>query len=311
MSTSAGGGAPQELVYTPPVLPLRSALSAVCLCLSWCIGSVAAADAERCLAAHEIAQEQRLRGHYVDARAALLVCVQPECPRLVSRDCATWLGEVEASVSTVVFAVDDSAGHNLIHVRISSDGKVLSEQADGRALPLDPGVRTLRFEAEGYTPAEETVSIRESEKGRMVRVTLSPLAGAAPRNMRTADTHVDHSPRAPVATRHRRLVRSSYALSGLAAAGLGVGVFYALAGKRRYDNLVASCGREDGCSERATDAGALRYVVADVAFGVAGAAAVGALVSYLFARRLHDHGQLTVGVGGDGRSAGMSWRGAF
>lgn len=278
-----------------------AALTLVCA-----LTSRAAADAEQCLKAHEAAQEHRLRGHYVEARAELLVCVQGDCPRLVSRDCASWLGEVEASLPTVVFAVDDSKGGNLIDVRITKDGKLLTDKADGRALPLDPGVSKLRFEADGYAPSEQTLSIRESEKGRLVRIALEPLPEGS--GQRVASTSRDNFPGTPADVRKRRLLRTTYALAGVSTVSLAMGVIYGVAGKRRYDNLDESCGRD--CSQRSIDDGKLRYVIADVAFGVAGAAAVGAVTSYLFARRLADRSS-ALGVASDGKSTRLVWQGRF
>jgi hypothetical protein len=206
-----------------------------------------------------------------------------------------------------VFAVDDSTGRNLIDVRITSQGKLLSERADGRALAIDPGVRELRFEAEGYEPSQQTVSIREAEKGRLLRVTLTPLAPAAQTTTAAAPAPSQH-----VDLRTQRLLRTSYAMGAVTVVGLYFGVFYAVAGKRRYDNLEETCGVDDSCSQSSIDEGKLRYVIADVGFAVAGAAALTGALTYVFARRRADRAaQTPLVVGSDGRALYGAFRGQF
>jgi hypothetical protein len=239
-------------------------------CLLLCCLSTAAARAEdSCLSAHENAQRSRRDGHFIEARQQLLLCAQAECPRVVRNDCTGWADEVEASTPSLVFAVKSSRGGDLSHVRVSANGKVIAEQLDGRAIAVDPGVYELRFEADGHEPLSETISVREAEKSRFVRVALQ----AEP------PTLVAPQPSEP----ERVWPVSAIVLGGVAvaagASALGLGLW----GKREYDRLHDRCGRSCDDSEVAT--GKRAYIAADVMAGVAAASAIGALWIFIHDNR--------------------------
>src|SRR5262245_56106628 len=63
-----------------------------------------------CAQAYETAQRLR-EGHRLrEAREQLLVCARPECPALLRRDCAPWLGEVEAVLPSIVVVARTADG---------------------------------------------------------------------------------------------------------------------------------------------------------------------------------------------------------
>jgi hypothetical protein len=139
---------------------------------------------QQCLAAYADAQELRQAGELLAARERLLVCTKTGCPALTLKDCAGWLTEVDNSLSSAVFAVSDASGHDITDARVTTSGRTVSERTDGRAVMLDPGPHTFTIEAEGYESAESSVSLRESEKNRILRIQLnaapSPVAPVAP-----------------------------------------------------------------------------------------------------------------------------------
>src|SRR5688572_21249920 len=110
-----------------------------------------------------------MRGRYVEARDALLMCLSNACPKLLRSDCLVWLPEVEASLPSVVFAISDVNGKDVGNARVYANDKLLEGHGDGRAHAIDPGVYKVRFEAPGHKPEEQTLTVRESEKNRMVR----------------------------------------------------------------------------------------------------------------------------------------------
>jgi hypothetical protein len=205
-------------------------------------------EKEACLQAHERAQVERLQGHFIEARAGLQLCSQRSCPRLVSKDCTTWLSEVEASLPTVLFAVVDSAGRALEEVRVSVGDKLLTERIDGRALPLDPGPRTLRFEAPGHQPLEQSLTVREGEKARELRVVLRPLEAAKEANAAAlGDAQNERSTELTASSRERnprsRWLKASYVLGGAALASFAIIPGAALRGEKlrqRHDEDKAS-----------------------------------------------------------------------
>jgi hypothetical protein len=73
-----------------------------------------------------------------------------------------------------------------------------------------------------------------------------------------------------------------YALGGVALAGVATGTTFALLAGKRHRELQSSCA--PACSQSAADEVSQRYTIANVSFGVAAAAAAGAVVWYLLDR---------------------------
>ncbi|WP_438011704.1 hypothetical protein WME89_25535 [Sorangium sp. So ce321] len=159
---------------------------ALALCLAAAL-SLAGIDARAqpskraCAAAYERAQGLRRDGKLIAAREALIACSQPTCPAAAVADCGPWLAEVEKSLPSVVIAARDAGGRERLDVRVLVDGRLLAATLDGKALPVDPGPHTFRYEPAGGPAVEERVLIREGEKNRAITVILgSPPAGAPP-----------------------------------------------------------------------------------------------------------------------------------
>ena len=232
------------------------------------------------MTAHADAQLLRMHGSLVDARGKLLVCAQTECPKPVANDCAAWLSEVEDSLSSVVFAVSDEEGHDLTDVRIRANGKPLADHADGRALTIDPGSYALRFESAGYLPVEQTISIRQSEKNRIVRVRMdraNPPPSAAKRTppytpVLTPVEAPEASPAIPLA---------SYVLAGTTLLGFGAYAYFGLSGlsKERKYRRLENPDMCDFCSSGERD-----YILANIGLGVGLASAVGAVTVFFLSR---------------------------
>ncbi|WP_437821176.1 hypothetical protein [Sorangium sp. So ce1078] len=133
-----------------------------------------------CAAAYERAQGLRRDGKLLAARQALIACSQPTCPAAAVADCGPWLAEVEQSLPTVVIAARDARGRERLDVRVLVDGRLLAAALDGKALPVDPGPRTFRYEPASGPAVEERVLIREGEKNRALTVILGAPAAGAP-----------------------------------------------------------------------------------------------------------------------------------
>ncbi|WP_049949601.1 hypothetical protein [Sorangium cellulosum] len=133
-----------------------------------------------CAAAYERAQGLRRDGKLLAAREALITCSQPTCPAAAVADCGPWLAEVEKSLPTVVIAARDAHGRERLDVRVLVDGRPLAAALDGKALPVDPGPHTFRYEPASGPTVEERVLIREGEKNRAITVTLGASSAGAP-----------------------------------------------------------------------------------------------------------------------------------
>lgn len=311
LSQRLEGVLPKPSMGSNAVLSVRCAGS-LCVTLAFVLASalgaprVARADQEACIASHEEAQVMRLRGRYTAARESLLRCTQMQCPALIAKDCIALLAEVDASLPSVVFAVSDVAGADLVDVKVSGNGKLLSERLEGRAVTLDPGVYTLRFEAPGYAPAEQAVTVLEGQKQRLIRAQLTPAEGeqAAP----SADTP-PATQEGRAAARHSRLAITSYVLGGSAVAVLGAGIGVAVVGWQQKQ----AC--EEGCTEHERENGKKLYRWADAAFAVGGGLAIAATWIYVSARNKNKRERPTalenVSASVHARGASLAWQQSF
>jgi hypothetical protein len=166
------------------LLPLPAVLVLVSLLPS----RVLAAERDSCIAAAEAAQELRRAGKLIEARERLLVCSRPSCPVIIHQDCTSWMGQVLATLPSVVLGARTAAGQDLTAVRVSIDGVVTKEVLDGKPTEIDPGPHVFRFEGAGLPPVEETVLVRAGEQNRSVSVTLpgSAAPGAPSRHVPAA-----------------------------------------------------------------------------------------------------------------------------
>ncbi|HEY1695356.1 MAG TPA: hypothetical protein VGG39_24475 [Polyangiaceae bacterium] len=147
--------------------------AAVCTTL---VAVPAAADVTKaqCVDADTNAQSLRRDGKLAEARAALAVCGDPACPSLVRDDCTRQLDELNSVQPTVIFDVKNGSGADVVAAKVGVDGHALEVRLDGTPLAMDPGTHTFSFEVDGLPPVTLTVVLKESEKARLVRVTVGP-----------------------------------------------------------------------------------------------------------------------------------------
>jgi hypothetical protein len=135
--------------------------------------SAAATDVQACLASSEKGQRARANGKLREARESFLVCGNETCPAIVRRDCAQWTSELTTALPTVVFGAKDKAARDLFDVTVSMDGESIVNKLDGKAVFVDPGRHTFKFETAGAPPVTETLLVKEGEKSRVVTVTFA------------------------------------------------------------------------------------------------------------------------------------------
>jgi hypothetical protein len=216
------------------------------------VPAAARADVAACVAASEDGQRARAAGKLRRAREHFLVCGVKSCPSLVRTDCATWTAELSAAVPTVVFGARDTNDKDLFDVRVTLDSEVLTERLDGKAVPIDPGRRTFRFEAAGFAPRSITALVKEGERARAIDARLEPLHPASPAPEPPAPSPApppSDVPR-PVPSEHTVLPWIVVALGGAAVAG---GIVVLATTPDRPENCDASsrtCTRLSGQSER-------------------------------------------------------------
>ena len=205
---------------------------------AWCsVGALALAEVPtataeptraECLADHERAQDARLAGQLLPARAALRRCSAAACPSLVSRDCVLWLTEVDQQIPSVIFRATQD-GEDVVALRVREGDNVLTESLTGSPLQLDPGPHHFVAELPGFRALDATYVLQAGDKGRVVRfdfVSAKPGASTPP-----------SLPTSPVPSpEHRPTPTVTYVLGGATAAAIVTGaVLGGLALAKRND----------------------------------------------------------------------------
>jgi type II secretory pathway pseudopilin PulG len=236
--------------------------------------SAARADEKQvCLSAFDSAQQLRIDGKLRSAREQLASCARTECPPLVRQDCGRWLNEVMGSLPSMVFGARDASGRDLLAVRVSIDGALVSETLDGKPVLVDPGVHKFRFETPGSSAVEQQVLIRAGEKSRVLTIDFSPKSVGSPKN----SARVDPVPRKPEAVTPSPPV-PAYVVGGVGVLALGAALFFDLNGHADASALRATCA--PSCAQSDVDRVQLKYIVAGASLGI-GVVALG-VATYLF-----------------------------
>jgi hypothetical protein len=133
-----------------------------------------------CLSANE--SSIHLRGDHKlrKARDEAAVCAESSCPDEVRDTCQKRILELSGTIPTIVFLAKDSAGHDLVAVRVSMDGEPIADRLDGTGIPIDPGVHAFTFEVAGQPAVEQSVVIGEGQKDRRETITFGAAPAVAP-----------------------------------------------------------------------------------------------------------------------------------
>jgi hypothetical protein len=208
-------------------------------------------DKAACIDASSQGQTLRDAHRLVEARDKFRACARQVCPLIVQKDCAAWLDQVQSSLPTVVPIATDASGNGLPAVKVSMDGKVLIEKADGSAMEVNPGTHTFLFEAPDGTKAEKTVLVGEGDKQTRVTAvvgtpTVAPAATPAPSSATPASPTPppESVPLDPAAGQGSRLPWRTLGMvtGGVGVVGLGLGAAFGLvaSGKKNDANCASS-----------------------------------------------------------------------
>jgi hypothetical protein len=249
------------------------------LMMAWVASSCpGAARAEEnplsCAQAYESAQEEKATGRLKAAIEHLKSCIDPNCAKFIREDCVRWMDQTEGALPTVVFSVRED-GDDLTSVEILCDHKPLTGTLDGKAIPVDPGLRDFSFTVPGLAPMSRQVLIREGERNRIINVefsrpnvpTSSPAAGAT--TMLPAEPALRPRPRT-----------LPYALAGVGALGAAGFTVFALLGHSQQGELERTCS--PFCQSSQVDSVKTKYLLADLSLGV-GLVSLG-VATYIFVK---------------------------
>jgi len=257
------------------------------LSVSMLATSARAMDKNECLAAADEGQELRDASKLARARAAFVACSREECPPLVVKQCAAWLVDLDRTMPTVIFALRDARGADVVDASVRLDGELLEGALAGAPVAVDPGDHTVRFERDRSAPLEQRVVVRLGEKNRLIEGTLVEPRPKAPEPPSAID-------KPPIVRSYAERNTIAIALGGLAAAALGTGVYFNLAGRNAADDAArfrsanspsACAGQMSGmCADwsAAVDAQARDATWGRVFYVAGGVLAAGALVTLLF-----------------------------
>jgi hypothetical protein len=131
----------------------------------------------QCIEANTKGQDLRRDGSLAAARDVFRTCAVASCPALLRDDCTRRIDEIERVQPTIVFDAKDTSGRDVSVVKVTIDGKPLTDRLAGTPLQVDPGEHVFAFQVAGQAPVTQTFIIKENERDRRERVVLG---GAAP-----------------------------------------------------------------------------------------------------------------------------------
>lgn len=244
--------------------------------------TVHAAEPDRaaCVSAYEGAQGAMRRSSLQAARAQLGECLSDSCPGVLRSDCAQWLKEVEARLPAVIIACAGPDGRARTAVRVLVDGVEVADHLEGKAIEMDPGEHTFRFELPGEAPLETKFVVREGDK------------------LQRLDARF---PRASIAETTRPVPWTVYALAGVGVAtgaAFGYAGLAGMAAKSDLDRCAPDCPHDQVSAVRT------KFIVADVFLGLT-------LLSFGAATYLYMTRGTTVHAGATSDGASVSFATAF
>lgn len=235
----------------------------------------AAPDRKACIAAADDGQKLRDEAKLASAREKFITCADKACPGAVSKQCATWVEEVDREMPTLSFRVKDETGRELLDAQVMVDDKPFEGAIQSKAAAIDPGSHKVRVVRKDGKSLDDTILVRASEKDRIVELAFTRV-----------DTPV---PVVPVAPPPKPVVASGgFRVPWYAWIGVGAGVVggagtvaFALSAKSDEDGYRSTCA--PACNEGDKSGVQTKLVLANVSMGV-GIAGLGfAVVSTVLA----------------------------
>lgn len=262
-----------------------------------------AQTAEASCEAVERTEAMRAAGHYREARARLLECVNAQCGGDVRRRCAATLQKLDAVTPSVVVRAYDGKGNDVTDVTVSLGNEPLASSLDGMALPVDPGEHRFVFRRAGFEPVTQTVTIRQGEKFKSIEVQVGPDDPAP------LLTEGGAAGSAPLSSTQ---IAAGGTLIGVGVAGLVGFTWLGLSARSEETELKDGCSPE--CSDARVSSVRTRYVLSNVSLGVAVAALGGAawvLLSGGSSASIAEPADSGIAIVADGEGARAAFSGSF
>jgi hypothetical protein len=205
-----------------------------------------------CVGANAQGQQFRRNGKFGAAREQFQLCNVPACPVVVAEDCTTRVDELDVAQPTVIFDVRDRAGHDVSDATVALDGDPFADRLNGAAVRVDPGEHVFTFTLPNEAPVLQKVVIKEGEKGRRVRVSLSPEAVPSPAVTAEPAAPPPQASEPPVDGHKANLRRTiGMVATGVGAASVLVGGAFGLLTLVAVSDQQANCPTTQNCPNRA------------------------------------------------------------
>jgi hypothetical protein len=235
----------------------------------------------QCEAAYEGVQTLRQRGQLLAAREQTGVCARSVCPEVARGDCARWADELTREIPSVVVVARDRSDRDLPGLRLLADGVAQPAFAAGRAIELDPGSHVFRVEGAPGGPVEQSVTVYQGERDRIVRIAL-PVEAPHPRVAPSLPAALlSPLPSTSAPPSERRSLAAPIVVGSLALVSLGASAFLGWTGRQELSDLRSSCA--PACTDAQVNPVRARLVASDVTLAV-GVVGVAVAVSLLFLR---------------------------
>jgi hypothetical protein len=179
-------------------------------------------------------------GRYVEARDLFASLaneeLDPEAPKPffeAKKEAAVRLEEVEAKIATLRVEVTGPQ-----QATIAIDGTDRTAEVREGPVDLDPGEHLVRATAEGFEPAEQSVSVEEGSRDNALALELTPLPEDAPPTVGNQDQGVvmEEGPLWP-----------AFVIGGVGVAAIGVGATMGVLAMGKASDLDAACPERDQC----------------------------------------------------------------
>ena len=259
--------------------------------------------------AYKGALDREKAGKLREARELLQTCEQSTCAGLVPK-CSQKYAQLGAQMPSVVPVVTDDSGAPRVDIQVKMDGELLTQQLDGKGLPIEAGLHEFTFGTEAGVFATEKVMVVEGQRNRTIAVVLhtgdkkvaeasaepeeakgaaqadtKPVANESPAGDKPSvekERAVDDQPRM-TGTEHWAMPKSAfpYILGGVGVAAVASGALLTYWGKKDNDALVSGCGQTQSCAQSSVDHVRTLYLASDIAIG-AGVVVLG-VTTWLFA----------------------------
>jgi flagellar basal body-associated protein FliL len=282
-------------------------------------------DERACVTAFKKAKEHEGAGKLQESKDQLMSCAQAPCSSFIRQQCSSKYNQLEADTPSVVLIVTDASGSPRGDITVRMDGEVFTQQLDGRALSVDPGMHEFSFAADNVVFATQKIMIVQGQRNRFITALLraggsgkqrrmvaeAPVEKPAKRVVAKAD---DEETASAPATKPTKVVSVGatetkaadeeeskteeapkksgsvlpYLFTGLGVAALGAGAAFTYWGIKDNQKMKTECSPD--CAPATLQHVKTLYLASDIALGVGVASLAAAFWTHMANRHAEEKG---------------------